>query len=69
MRDIPGGMKAQQPLSQEEQAQFSSNDEKGSVGRQVGLLCHDRARGTRKGCEMWIPPLAHPALLCHTQTS
>lgn len=51
VKDLPGGMKARQPLSQEEQAQLSSNDEEGSVGRQVGLLCHDRARGTRKGCK------------------
>lgn len=74
VRDLPGGMKARQPLSQEEQAQLSSNDEEGSAGRQVGFLCHDRARGTRKGCKtgcvwMWILLLAHPALLCHTQTS
>lgn len=44
-------MKAQQPLSHKEQAQLSSDDEEGSVGRQVGLLCLDRARGTRKGCK------------------
>lgn len=51
MRDLPGGMKAREPLSQEEQAQLSSNDEEGSVGRQAGLLCHNRARDTRKGCK------------------
>lgn len=49
VKDLPGRMKAQQPLSHEEQAQLSSNDEEGSVGRQGGLLCHGRARGTRKG--------------------